>query len=185
VGYQPVDLKFAKCLKENSTYLDCPISNYTFGWDAPNATVVVHNPSTAVAHLVHFPVPNGHFDVELFDKSAKKFKLINDKIDVFCRSDTTFDDAGNLKFLENCELYAALDVSPWDLQILSITPNPETDHERPVEVISNKNNVIESGSLKAVFSSADKAEQILNFEVFKNGGKVGSFDFGLKNWHPF
>ena len=54
------DLK--QCFTTNSTYLDCPIANFTEN-DEYKMNVVVHNPSTVDMNSARIAVPHGHFDV--------------------------------------------------------------------------------------------------------------------------
>ena len=57
--------KWEWCLKENSTYLDCPIAKYQ---DVQtNFIVAVHNPSMIPLKYARIALPHGNFDVYGFD----------------------------------------------------------------------------------------------------------------------
>jgi alpha-mannosidase len=59
------------CFKTNSTYLDCPISNYEGG--ETNIVVAVHNPSLLPMSLVEIAVPHGHYDTYALLNGTNQF----------------------------------------------------------------------------------------------------------------
>jgi hypothetical protein len=68
----PTNQGWEWCLRENATYLDCPISNY----DPQNFTmgVVAYNPATLPINYVSIAVPHGNINVQVFNKNTKKFE---------------------------------------------------------------------------------------------------------------
>jgi hypothetical protein len=56
-----------QCFATNSTYLDCPISNFARE-ENYSMNVVVHNPSTVDMTEARIAVPHGHYDVYQGDK---------------------------------------------------------------------------------------------------------------------
>ena len=63
--------------------MDCPIlfeKEYN-----KTIAVSVFNPSLQTLHHIKFPVPDGHFEVQVFNESTKKF--INTDANVLCQSE--------------------------------------------------------------------------------------------------
>jgi len=63
----------AQCFATNSTYMDCPISQYAETVSDYFMNVVVHNPSTVDMKEARIAVPHGHFDVYKDDVEADAY----------------------------------------------------------------------------------------------------------------
>lgn len=58
---------WTQCFRTNSTYLDCPVSNYESNY---TMNVAVHNPSTIDLQEAKLAVPHGHYKVEVFNTTS-------------------------------------------------------------------------------------------------------------------
>lgn len=66
-GLQPGAMGWEWCFRENSTYLDCPVSEYD---DSTNIMVAVFNPATnGPTDYITFPLKHGHYSVSVFNKT--------------------------------------------------------------------------------------------------------------------
>ena len=73
------------CIRENSTYLDCPLSEYN---DSTNIMVAVFNPATnGPTDYLSFPLKHGHYQVSAFDARSGKFSALNNTA-VICDNET-------------------------------------------------------------------------------------------------
>ena len=72
------------CLKENSTYLDCPISNNLN--KSLNMIVAVFNPSPQPTLYTSIAVPHGNLDVKVYNFVSQSF--VNADSSVLCDNET-------------------------------------------------------------------------------------------------
>ena len=77
-----IESELSQCFKTNSTYLDCPISNYA-SEENYTMTTFVHNPSSLDMTSARIAVPHGNFDIKILDQD----KFTPAKATVTCHQD--------------------------------------------------------------------------------------------------
>jgi hypothetical protein len=110
------------CQRTNSTFLDCPVSNYA---NEENYTmyVAVHNPSANQMSQASVAVPNGNYKAQVFNKDTQEFEDV--AATVLCSD----DDLENGKTLKSCFLHADFVTHGKEVSLLALTQDSSVDLE--------------------------------------------------------
>jgi hypothetical protein len=169
---------WVECFRTNSTYLDCPVSNYE---DQKNyvMNVAVHNPSTMDMNQATFAVPNDKYDVKVYCTKAKKFVSVNASV-------SCWDDyAENNVTYKACNIKISHTTKARDFSLFELTQNDAAE-------LSTTNGTVQEGSeikddkFQLVYEGSVKNSSQINFRL--NNLKTGSsetFDFSMKYWASF
>ena len=115
-GLQP-NGQFEWCFRENTTYLDCPISQHNSTNETFTMHVAAYNPSTDATNYVSIAVPHGNFKVQQFDLSAAPGKgtFVDSVADVICDNDLMVNNT-----IYNCWLYVEYNIPPMATGVVSL-----------------------------------------------------------------
>ena len=110
------------CFRYNSTYLDCPISQYANSTDF-KFIVAVHNPANLPLTIPSIAVPHGHLSVQRFDPDSGS--MVAAEAEVLC----------NLQQLElypdqtvnNCWLYVNQTIDSNGIGFLTVQYDSNVD----------------------------------------------------------
>jgi len=106
-----IDLSdWAQCFRTNSSFLDCPISEYEDSEANYTMYVMVHQASPIEASTVSLSVPHGHYTVFVFNTSTGGYEYRAEP-SVLCSNDHYVNDEGVETNLTNCKMH--VDVCPW------------------------------------------------------------------------
>jgi hypothetical protein len=90
------------CFRENSTYLDCPVSEYE---DDTNMMVAVFNPATnGPTDYISFPLKHGHYSVSVFNRTQSSFQALDSSSAAVICENETLENGFSLK---TCQIYVA------------------------------------------------------------------------------
>jgi hypothetical protein len=113
--------KWKMCEKTNSTYLDCPISQFDLT-EGAEFYFSVHNPSSLKMNVAEISVPHGNFEVReyIWDDQTKKGQYQEvTGADVHCYRDynLTGDD------IQNCAMFIKTSIEPRDINLYKLVVN--------------------------------------------------------------
>lgn len=113
-----VESELSQCFKTNSTYLDCPISNFSEE-ESYTMTSFVHNPSSVDMSSARIAVPHGRFEVKVLDQD--EFKPA--EASVTCHQ----DHVENEQEIESCFMDVQVNIPAWEMAAIQITYDESKD----------------------------------------------------------
>lgn len=169
---------WVECFRTNSTYVDCPVSAYE---DQKNYTmnVAVQNPSTIDMNKAIFAVPNGHYDVKVFDSNTKAFETVNSSVS--CWEDYAENKVDYLA----CNIKISHTTKARDFSLFQLTQNDAVDLSTSNGTVT-EGSQISDGKFSLVYEGSVKNTSQINFKL--NNLQTGSsetFDFSMKYWASF
>jgi hypothetical protein len=121
-------------------------------------------------------MPNGKFDVELFDVNQDKFIKL-DKVDVMCNKVYINSTSSN-----ECQMFIKTQINSRDINLYKLTYNLETDHEVKQKLLKSGDSLSHS-KLSLQFNGSSLKDSTMQFTVMDSSAKTtSSFQFGLKYW---
>jgi len=101
------------CQRENSTYLDCPTSEYP---NEANITIAAFNPVATPSDYISVAVKHAKYDVSVYDYTTKAFvaKVNNTAASVVCENETL----SNGYTINNCWLHVDYEIDGHQIGII-------------------------------------------------------------------
>ena len=163
--------EWTQCFQTNTTYLDCPIATND---KKKSMNVVVQNPSSFETKNVKLAVPNGKYDVLVFDQessSAKngEFKLQDSSVE--CHADLDANKTAITSCFQHIQLPKA--VGPKDFALLRLDYNKDADHTVESTDLAENDFIGSEDTIKLTFKGADAENSIIYFEQYKNSNNNG------------
>ena len=169
---------WVECFKTNSTYVDCPVSNYE---DQKKYTmnVAVQNPSTIDMNQAIIAVPNGQYDVKVFNAQSKAFETVNASV-------SCWDDyAENNVTYKACNIKISHTTKARDFSLFQLTQNDAAS------LSTNNGTVLEGSKIKddkfqLVYEGSVKNTSQINFRLINmQTGSSETLDFSMKYWTSY
>jgi hypothetical protein len=110
------------CEKTNSTYLDCPVSDFDLK-EGSEFYVSVHNPSSLKLNVAQISVPHGKFMVQEFIEGEYQQVVA----DVMCYKD--YNAKG--EEMENCQMFIKSSIEARDINLYKLTSIESANSEVP------------------------------------------------------
>lgn len=165
--------EWVQCAQTNTTYLDCPIAANV---EKESMNVVIQNPSSLETKFVKLAVPNGNYDVFVFDE---KFKPVASS--VVCHQDLDAEKKPVTSCFQHVELPKAIGIK--DFALLKLKYNKKADNTIKSTDLKN-GDAIGTDDIKLVYKGAVPRNSEIYFEQYKKGTKKNEiFKFSL-NWWP-
>jgi hypothetical protein len=148
--------EWSMCERTNTTYHDCPVSDYDLK-QGSQFFVSVHNPSSLVLNVAQISVPHGNFKVQ---------EWVDDKytdvkgLDVMCYKDYNETD----KEIQNCYMFIKTSIRPRDINLFKLTVDMSSNKEVPSETLKAGDS-IENANIKLRFNEGKTKESSLNFSI--------------------
>jgi len=156
--------KWTQCFQTNTTYLDCPIADNT---DNKAMNVVVQNPSSIESSSIKIAVPNGKYDVSVFEDSEFKPQAST----VACHADLDANKTAMTSCFQHIELAKA--IAPKDFALLKLEYNENTDNTIAESDLAKGDSIGSDDNIKLTFKGADAENSIIYFEqIKKNANSV-------------
>ena len=104
--------KWSECQRTNSTYRDCPISQYVSKSNL-TMTVGVYNPSTIDISSVQFAIPNHNYTVKVWNEATKQLVKT---VDYVVNCDNDYDETGDV--FDSCFMTVSTLVKSRNVQVI-------------------------------------------------------------------
>lgn len=169
--------KWTQCFQTNTTYLDCPIADNS---DNKAMNIVVQNPSSIETSFIKIAVPNGKYDVSVFQESEFKAQPSS----VACHADLDAKKNAMTSCFQHIELPYA--IAPKDFALLKLEYNEDTDNTIESTDLAEGDSIGSDDNIKLTFKGADAENSVIYFEQIKKQASSVSnetFKFSL-NWWP-
>lgn len=162
---------WAWCDRLNGTYLDCPVNQSP----TSDFLAAMHNPSMADMKYVKIKVPHGHYQVKVWDPTAKVFVLLS-KAAVICVPRMV----ESMQLVNDCDLHVKTLVPAKGFQLLKIAYNSQVD----LTVAASKSNAIAGFADSLVLRQTD--QDGAHFDLLKQqSGKAYHLTFDIRNYFSY
>jgi hypothetical protein len=115
------------CVRENSTYLDCPTAEYP---QNSNILVAAFNPATNKSDYLEFPVRHGNYDVAVYN-SAQQAMIPTKDVSVICENETL----ANGYTIETCMMYIDYPIDSMQVGIVQLRYNNKTNWKQSGQAV--------------------------------------------------